>query len=209
MRYMFLYNIGHMKILMINGEAENNGIMEQAMDVITSFCKENGMTSDIVVVDQNHNQPCIACGKCYRKRRCQFPGINEILEKLETYDGIVVGGAVRYGRLNRETIHFMQRMQRCGNDRIAYVPAVVLLSMRNRNDCLDAKKTMHELLHLNQSRIVEDNGMGILSGCNGKLTQAEISHIEWLMEQMEEEMKQKRQPSDPQNPVMRLLDYVR
>ena len=69
-----------MKILMINGEAEHNGIMEQAMDVIASFCKDNGMTSDIVVVDQNHNQPCIACGKCYRKRRCQFPGINEILD---------------------------------------------------------------------------------------------------------------------------------
>ena len=83
MRHCFCDNMEHMKILMINGEAETGGIIEQAMQVIACCLKENAISYDEIVVDHYHDQPCIACGKCYRKRRCQQPGINEILMIME------------------------------------------------------------------------------------------------------------------------------
>lgn len=79
-----------MKILMINGEVEDGGIMDQTMQIISSFMIDHGVACDYAVLDQMRDYPCIACGKCYRKRRCQQPGINDILEHLDEYDGIVV-----------------------------------------------------------------------------------------------------------------------
>lgn len=208
MRHCFCDNMEHMKILMINGEAETGGIIEQAMQVIACCLKENAISYDEIVVDHYHDQPCIACGKCYRKRRCQQPGINEILEHLDEYDGLVVGGKVQYGKLNRKTISFLQRLMRCGNDHIAYIPTLPLVTMRKKTES-DAWQKFMRLLSYNQSFIVNDEDHFVLSGKLGDLQGEEKNMLIRLMELMVERMKQGRQPSDPFNPVEKLMDYVR
>ena len=208
MRHCFCDNMEHMKILMINGEAETGGIIEQAMQVIACCLKENAISYDEIVVDHYHDQPCIACGKCYRKRRCQQPGINEILEHLDYYDGLVVGGKVPYANLNRKTISFLQLQRRCGNDHIAYIPTLPLVTMRKKAESNAWQKFM-QLLSYNQSFIVNDEDHFVLSGKLGDLQEEEKNMLIRLMELMVERMKQGRQPSDPFNPVEKLMDYVR
>lgn len=194
----------HMKILMVNGEAQAGGIMEQAMHFIGEICMEHGIFFDLVVIDQNRNQPCIACGKCYRQRRCQKPGINDILDRLDTYDGLVIGGKVQYGKLNRETISFINRLMRCGNDRIAYLPAAVFVSFRKHCDS-DAWGTLMKLLEGNRSSIVNDSQHCMLTGKSAE----EKAMICEIMEKMISMMKDDHLEVRKEKPLARLLDYMR
>lgn len=197
-----------MKILMINGEVEDGGIMDQTMQIISSFMIDHGVACDYAVLDQMRDYPCIACGKCYRKRRCQQPGINDILEHLDEYDGIVVGGKVQYGKLNRKTISFLHRLMRCGNDHIAHIPSLPLVTMRKKTES-DAWQTLMHLLSYNQSFIVNDEDHYVLCGNQGLLQEEEKCMLHQLMERMMGCMEQDCQPADSFNSVEKLMDYMR
>ena len=179
-----------MKILMINGEVEDGGSMDQTMEIISSFMIDHGVACDYAVLDQMRDYPCIACGKCYRKRRCQQPGINDILEHLDEYDGIVVG------------------LMRCGNDHIAHIPSLPLVTMRKKTES-DAWQTLMHLLSYNQSFIVNDEDHYVLCGNQGLLQEEEKCMLHQLMERMLGCMGQDCQPADSFNPVEKLMDYMR
>ena len=85
------------KILLINGSPNEHGCTYTALKEIADTLLKNDVKAEILYLGKKPIAGCIACGKCYQTERCIFNDkVNELLEKLDEYDGIVVGSPVYY-----------------------------------------------------------------------------------------------------------------
>lgn len=85
------------KVLLINGSPNEHGCTYTALKEIADTLLKNDVESEILYLGKKPMAGCIACGKCYHTGRCAFDDkVNEVLEKLDEYSGIVVGSPVYY-----------------------------------------------------------------------------------------------------------------
>ncbi len=71
------------------------------------------MESEILYLGKKPVAGCIACGKCYHTGRCVFDDkVNEVLEKLDEYSGIVVGSPVYYAGPAGQLCAFLDRLNK-------------------------------------------------------------------------------------------------
>ena len=90
-----------MKVVLINGSPHEKGCTYTALKEVADTLQNEGIDAEIVHIGKDPIAGCTACGYCSRtgKNRCVINDkVNQILEKLETADGLVVG-ALPYGRL--------------------------------------------------------------------------------------------------------------
>lgn len=105
-----------MKVLLINTSEEENGTLQQALQLCSTFLNELNIESEIIHVKDIH--ACTGCGKCIRRRKCLWPGIvNEIAEVSDTFEGMIVGSDVMYGELSKTSINFMECLFRSANEK--------------------------------------------------------------------------------------------
>ena len=85
------------KVLLINGSPNEKGCTYTALAEIMTTLQKNGIETELVYLGKKPIAGCIACGKCYQTRRCVFQDqVNEILNRLDEYDGLIVGSPVYY-----------------------------------------------------------------------------------------------------------------
>lgn len=85
------------KVLMINGSPNEHGCTYTALSEVADTLKKNGVDTELVYLGKKPVAGCIACGGCFQTGRCVFEDkVNEVLDKLDEYDGIVVGSPVYY-----------------------------------------------------------------------------------------------------------------
>ena len=203
-----------MKILFINGENRENGLISQAQNICQKICEENGIELVSVEIDENRNHPCTACGKCIRQRHCIFEGINDLLEQADTFDGLIVCGSVWYGRVNGETVSFMERLMRSGNERFACRVGTVPLSTRKSR----AEAAYGELNHFfayADMIVVTDQSFGTLKGNeDGELSSTDIESVDrivenmiWMMKAIDSKKAEADLPSADR--VVKLIDFMR
>lgn len=90
-----------MKVLMINGSPHKNGTTNRALEEIAVALQKNGIDSEIITVGNKEISGCLACGSCSKTGKCfRNDIVNEIIEKIEQADGLVVGSPVYYAGLN-------------------------------------------------------------------------------------------------------------
>jgi len=76
--------------------------------------------SEILYLGKKPVAGCIACGKCYHTGHCVFDDkVNEVLEKLDEYSGIVVGPPVYYAGPAGQLCAFLDRLFFCSEARMA------------------------------------------------------------------------------------------
>ena len=76
-------------------------------------CPNNteGIETELIQVGSRNIRGCIGCGKCDELGKCIFDDlVNEVAQKLEQADGLVVGSPVYYGSPNGTIIAFMDRL---------------------------------------------------------------------------------------------------
>ena len=74
---------------------------------------------------------CIACGSCAGTGRCAFGDqVNEVLEKLDEYDGIVTGSPVYYAGPSGQICAFLDRLFYASGGRMAGKLAAEVVSCR-------------------------------------------------------------------------------
>ena len=72
---------------------------------------EEGVETEIVQVGNKDVRGCIACGRCGELGRCVFDDVvNEIAEKFEKADGLVVASPVYYASANATLIAVLDRL---------------------------------------------------------------------------------------------------
>lgn len=96
------------KILGFSGSTIKLGTVEKAMEQVL---KSTGKEWEMIRLNNLNMKYCIGCVGCAHTVRCVIKDdINEILEKIEQADAVVIGGLARFGKLNGLTKIFVERL---------------------------------------------------------------------------------------------------
>ncbi len=119
------------KVLLINGSPNEHGCTYTALKEIADTLSKNDVESEILYLGKKPVAGCIACGKCYQTGRCVFDdNVNKVLEKLDEYNGIIVGSPVYYAGPTGQLCAFLDRLFYCSENRMAGKLAASVVSCR-------------------------------------------------------------------------------
>lgn len=100
-----------MKILMINGSPHANGNTARALLELEKTLKDEGAEVETLCIGHLAVRGCIACGSCRKTGKCTFNDIvNEVAQKFEVADALVVASPVYYASANATLIAFLDRL---------------------------------------------------------------------------------------------------
>lgn len=100
-----------MKVLMLNGSPRYNGNTTLACNEMEKVFSEQGIETETVQIGIRDIRGCIACGRCFTTGKCIFDDIvNELAEKFEAADGLVVATPVYYASANATVIACLDRL---------------------------------------------------------------------------------------------------
>lgn len=100
-----------MKVLMINGSPHANGSTYTALHEMEKVFNAQGIETEIIQVGNQAVRGCIACGACVEKGKCVFDDVvNELAEKFEVCQGLVVGSPVYYASANATLVAVLDRL---------------------------------------------------------------------------------------------------
>lgn len=100
-----------MKVVLLNGSPHGQGSTYTALHEMEKIFAENGIETELVQVGNKDIRGCVACRSCYQTGKCVFDDIvNELAEKFEACDGLVVGSPVYYASANATLIALLDRL---------------------------------------------------------------------------------------------------
>ncbi len=120
-----------MKVLLINGSPRPKGCTYTALAEVAKTLNECEIETEIIQIGNQAIRGCIACGGCAGKARCVFDddAVNEIIAKMETADGLVIGSPVYFASPNGNLISLLDRLFYAGTC-FAHKPAAAVVSAR-------------------------------------------------------------------------------
>ena len=100
-----------MKVLLLNGSPNANGCINEGLLIMAKEFEKENIEYEIVQIGKKAIQGCIGCGTCRTKGECVFGDIaNDIVKKLETSDGFVIGSPVYYSSPNGSLLSLLDRV---------------------------------------------------------------------------------------------------
>ncbi|WP_026890792.1 flavodoxin family protein [Lacrimispora aerotolerans] len=120
-----------MNVLLINGSPHKAGCTNRALMEVSESLNKEGVKTEILHIGTKAIHGCIACGKCAQTGRCIFGDdlVNEILDKVEEIDGLIVGSPVYYASANGSLFSLLDRLFFAGR-KFAFKPAAAVVSAR-------------------------------------------------------------------------------
>ncbi|MCQ2412618.1 MAG: flavodoxin family protein [Sphaerochaetaceae bacterium] len=121
-----------MKVLMLNGSPRANGNTALALGEMKKVFEAQGIEAEIIQVGNKEVRGCIACGRCGQLGKCVFDDVvNEISQKFEQADGLVVASPVYYASANATLVAALDRVFYSSNfDKTMKVGASVVCARR-------------------------------------------------------------------------------
>ena len=99
------------KVLFLNGSPHPHGCTATALEEMIRIFEEEGIETELIQVGIKDIRGCISCGQCSSKGKCVFDDlVNEVAEKFEKADGLVIGSPVYYGSPNGTLLSFLDRL---------------------------------------------------------------------------------------------------
>ena len=109
-----------MKVLLINGSPNEHGCTYTALSETAETQQKHGIDTEILYLGKKPVAGCIACGKCRETGKCVFDDkVNEVIDKLDSIDAIVVGSPVYYAGPSGQLTAFLDRLFYSGGGRMA------------------------------------------------------------------------------------------
>lgn len=100
-----------MKALLICGSPNEKGCTYTALEEVEKALIKNGVETEIFQIGKKPISGCIACKACYKTHRCAInDSVNEIADRLEEFDAIVIGSPVYYASANSTLTAFLDRL---------------------------------------------------------------------------------------------------
>ena len=100
-----------MKVLILNGSPRVGGNTTTAIKEMEAVFEAEGIEYETIQVGNKDIRGCIACGKCGQTGKCVFDDIvNEVAEKFEAADGLVVASPVYYASANATLVALLHRL---------------------------------------------------------------------------------------------------
>ena len=102
---------GEGKVLLINGSPHRTGSTYTALSEVARELLAEGIKCEIIHIGNENIRGCVACLGCNKTGKCAFDDkVNEIAEKFEEADGIVIGSPVYYASPNGTLVSFLDRL---------------------------------------------------------------------------------------------------
>lgn len=121
------------KVLLINGSPRKLGNTHVALGEVAKTLNEQGIETEIAWIGTKPVRGCIACGTCAKtgSGKCVFDDdiCNEMIDKLNSADALVIGSPVYYGQPTGQVLSLMQRMFFAGA-KVANKPAAAVTVCR-------------------------------------------------------------------------------
>ena len=157
-----------MKVLLICGSPHKEGCTHTALGEVAKTLNECGIETEEFWIGNKPSGGCIACGSCKKTGKCfQEDRLNEILPRLETFDGYVFGSPVYYASPNGSMLSFLARLFYAGSSKMAYKPAAAVVSARRAGTSasLDA---LNKYAQFNNMPIVSSRYWNMVHGSNAE-----------------------------------------
>lgn len=113
-----------MKVLMLNGSANQNGNTNRALLEIGTQLQKEGVEFEIFQIGGKAIKDCIGCGKC-TEQGCFFTEdcVNQFIEKAKEADGFIFGTPVYYAHPSGRILSFLDRVFYSSGKVFAFKPA--------------------------------------------------------------------------------------
>ncbi len=99
------------KTLLISGSPKPDGNTAQLMQECARIIQEQGVEAEIISFAGMKIESCTACGKCSETGKCDIEdGLNEIIEKIRSAQGLIVGTPVYFGTARGDVMAALQRI---------------------------------------------------------------------------------------------------
>ena len=99
------------KVLLINGSPHKNGTTFRALNEVANELNANGIETEIVCIGNKSIVGCDVCGACSKLGKCVKDDLaNEIIDKINESDGLIVGSPVYYASLNGSLKSLLDRV---------------------------------------------------------------------------------------------------
>jgi multimeric flavodoxin WrbA len=100
-----------MKVLLISGSPKPNGNTVLLLQECSKVIEAHGVEAEIVSFAGMKIESCIACGKCAETSKCGLDdGLNEIITKVRSAEGLIVGTPVYFGTARGDVMCALQRI---------------------------------------------------------------------------------------------------
>ena len=100
-----------MKVLILNGSPRQGGNTTVALREMENVFKASGVDVETVQIGSKNIRGCIACNRCATTGKCAVDDVvNELAEKFEHADGLVVASPVYYASANATLIACLDRL---------------------------------------------------------------------------------------------------
>ena len=119
------------KVLLINGSPNKAGCTYTALREVEKSLNKNGVDTEIFQLGKGPVQGCTGCGGCGRNGKCVFDdGVNRLAERLDEFDGLVIGSPVYYASPNGALLAFLDRLFFAAGKKFAGKPGAAVVSCR-------------------------------------------------------------------------------
>ena len=120
-----------MKVLLLNGSPHEKGCTYTALDQIADALRGDGVEAEILWLGKEAVTSCQACGACRKLGKCVYEDIvNQIAEKMDACDGLIIGSPVHYAGASGQTTSVMDRLFYSASKRLRYKPGAAIVSAR-------------------------------------------------------------------------------
>lgn len=100
-----------MKVIILNGSPKPEGNTATALHEVETTLNKQGIETEWIHVGHRQIHGCIACNKCWETNVCCFGDIvNEISDKMDNADGIVVGSPVYFASASGTLLSLLDRL---------------------------------------------------------------------------------------------------
>lgn len=170
------------KVLLINGSPRKDGNTFLALSEIAKTLNEQGIDTEIAWIGVKPVRGCIACGTCHEKLngKCVFDDdiCNEIIEKMNNADALVVGSPVYYGQPAGQVLALIQRAFYAGAH-VDNKPAAAVAVCR-RGGATAALQTMMMPFQLKNMPLVTSQYWNIVYGMNKGEAQLDVEGMQTM-----------------------------
>lgn len=120
-----------MKALLLNGSPHETGCTYTALTEVAKALEAEGIETELMQVGREATGGCLSCGSCRKTGRCARGGkVNEILERADEFDALVLGAPVHYASPAGEFLAFCDRLFFAGGGKFRNKPGAAVVSAR-------------------------------------------------------------------------------
>ncbi len=157
-----------MNVLLLNGSPHAQGTTAAALGEVAKALQAANVQTELLQLGTKPVYGCIACRKCATTKRCVFDDkANELIEKMQTADALVVGSPVYYAGPNGALCAVLDRAFFAGSSSFVQKPAAAVAVCRRGGNSTTLDR-LHKYFNIAQMPIVSSDYWCMAYGRNAE-----------------------------------------